>query len=282
MKDEEIMTPEDYTDPQCPFCADQYKSEQVKSVPIGRIVEKADEYFSRNDYDGAERHLLYWLKEAEIGNDDRGAFAVLNELMGIYRKTGKKQEALDAVVRTLALIEKLGITKEVAGGTAYVNIGTVYKSFDMSGEALPYFEKAVTIYENAEDKDGLIGYYKLGGLYNNMALAQVDLKMFDEAKINYKKALDIVENAPNGELEAAVTYLNMANLAEAEKGLEDAADKIAELLDITEKLLDKEGVPRDGYYAFVCEKCAPTFAYYGYFAFAAELERRAKDIYERS
>jgi hypothetical protein len=41
-------------------------------------------------------------------------------------------------------------------------------------------------------------------------------------------------------------------------------------------------VQRDGYYAFVCEKCASVFAYYGDFLYAEELEERAKRIYEGS
>ena len=41
-------------------------------------------------------------------------------------------------------------------------------------------------------------------------------------------------------------------------------------------------MPRDGYYAFVCEKCAPTFDYYGYFLIADDLNERAKAIYERA
>ena len=47
-------------------------------------------------------------------------------------------------------------------------------------------------------------------------------------------------------------------------------------------LLDTPGIPRDGYYAFVCEKCAPAFEYYGYFLAAEDLKERAKRIYERA
>ena len=36
---------------------------------------------------------------------------------------------------------------------------------------------------------------------------------------------------------------------------------------------------RDGYYAFVCEKCAPTFDYYGWFAEAEKLNGEAARIY---
>ena len=39
---------------------------------------------------------------------------------------------------------------------------------------------------------------------------------------------------------------------------------------------------RDGYYAFVCEKCASVFGYYGHFFYEKELKERAKAIYERN
>ena len=39
---------------------------------------------------------------------------------------------------------------------------------------------------------------------------------------------------------------------------------------------------RDGYYAFVCEKCASVFGYYGRFFYEKELTERARRIYERT
>ena len=46
-----------------------------------------------------------------------------------------------------------------------------------------------------------------------------------------------------------------------------------------ERLLE-EYRTRDGYYAFVCEKCATVFDYYGRFFYANELKARARRIYE--
>ena len=60
---------------------------------------------------------------------------------------------------------------------------------------------------------------------------------------------------------------------------EEPAQPAAE--DQAEELLDTEGIPHDGYYAFVCEKCEPTFRYYGYFLYANELKKRAEEIYGR-
>ena len=69
---------------------------------------------------------------------------------------------------------------------------------------------------------------------------------------------------------------------ELEHGLEKGEQKISQYLDTAAALLDDPSLPRDGYYAFVCEKCAPTFDYYGYFLVADDLNERARTIYERA
>ncbi|MBP5308882.1 MAG: tetratricopeptide repeat protein, partial [Clostridia bacterium] len=251
---------------------------RAKSIPTDRVIGKADEYFSRNDYAGAERHFLYWLEEANEGNDDRGAFVLYNELMGLYRKTGRKKEAFECVDRAVELIKKLDIADTVSAGTAFVNAGTVYKAFGMAESALPFFDRAVEIYERElKDGDG-----RLGGLYNNKALALTDVKRFSAARENYLKALRVMEKVKYGELERAITYLNLADLAEAEYGAENAEEEISRLLSEAEKLLNDPSVPQNGYYAFVCEKCASAFGYHGFFAFENELKRRAEEIYERA
>ena len=84
----------------------------------------------------------------------------------------------------------------------------------------------------------------------------------------------------NGENEIAISYLNLANVREAQLGAEKAEPYIKEYIEKAKKLLDTPTLPQNGYHAFVCEKCAPTFNYYGYFLYANELSERAKRIYE--
>ncbi len=274
-----MINEEDYSEPRCPLCIDGYKKDAPSSrIPVARVIAKADEYFSRNDYAGAERHFLYWIDEAKAGGDKSGEFAVYNELMGLYRKTARRDDALKSAEETMRLIGEMGIENEIAAGTAYVNAGTVYKTFELYEKAYELFKKAERIYIPALGKsDG-----RLGAMYNNMALVAVDLKKYGEAREMYKSALEIMRGAENGELEMAITYLNMVDLVAKEKGLLDGAEEVATYFLFAQKLLDTKSVPRDGYYAFVCEKCADTFGYYGYFDYQADLLKRAKDIYERS
>ena len=150
----------------------------------------------------------------------------------------------------------------------------MYKAFGKAEQGIALFERARAVYERElEPTDS-----RLGGLYNNMALSLVDLGRFRDAHELYKKAISVMERAEGGTLEVAITYLNMATAAEAELGLLDADETIQEHLDKAESLLENFS-KRDGYYAFVCEKCASVFNYYGRFMYAGELSERARRIY---
>ena len=277
--DKEKLDVTDYTDPICPFCTDQFKKQPpVHPIPVSRVLEKLDEHLGRNDYSAAEKHLLYWYGEAEEGRDRHGMLTISNELMGLYRKTGRKNEVLTALEKSLRLIDELELNNNITAGTTYTNAATVYKAFSMSQESLELFRKAKELYETLLDD----GDSRLGGLYNNLGLTLVDLERFDEAVTYYNKAIEIMSKKENGELEVAITYLNLANLEEARLGAEKSEEIVEEYIEKAYELLNREFLPRNGYYAFVCEKCAPTFGYYGRFLYEKELRDRARDIYERN
>jgi len=269
---------EDYMDPSCVLCGKPGETEQARPVPLGRILDRLREYEDRNDWDAVERHLKYWLAEAEVGADERGQLMLNNEMMGYYRKQGKKEEAIAHAERAEGLVEKLGMEDTVTAGTTWVNIGTVREAFGDPVSGLESFEKARANYEkNLPPEDG-----RLGGLYNNMALALAVCGRYEEAQDMFRRALDVMGGQEHGELEQAITWLNMADAAEAALGPEKAEVTVEEYLDRAEELLNTESLPRNGYYAFVCEKCAPVFGHYGYFAEEAELRRRAEEINGRT
>jgi len=247
-------------------------------ISLDRILGRLDGYLNKNDYDSAEKHIVYWLTEAERLGDIRVELPLRNELMGLYRKLLRKDDALDSVKAALCRVDESGIEGQVGAATTYLNSATVYKAFNKAEDAIPLFEKARAIYEQnlSPDDD------RLGGLYNNMALALVDLKRFDEADSLYKKAISIMQSIKDKEPEQAITYLNMASAAEVQFGLEDAQELIMQHTEKAMELLDSCKDRLDGEYAFACEKCATVFGYYGYFHYADELAQRSRRIYERS
>lgn len=271
---EETLSKEDYEEPCCPLS----QPSDVTPIPTGRVIEKLDEYLNRNDYLSAEQHLNYWLKEAGYGNDMRGKLTVLNEQIGLYRKMNKESEGLQAIKDALALVDTLQMENTVTLGTTLINAATGYKAFGMAEAALPLYKKAREIYESVLPSTDR----RLAGLYNNMALSVMALGDYREAEELFGKAISIMSKQEHGEAELAITYCNLADLVSSEFGMVEGEERIDAYLHEAERLLDTESLPRDGYYAFVCEKCALTFGYYGHFATEQKLSALAREIYERS
>lgn len=244
-------------------------------IPVGRVLDKLDAYFERKDFDAAERHLQYWLAEAEAVGDRQGMLTVLNEQIGFYRKMQNESETMKACDCALQTAEDLDLAGTVSMATTLINAATAYKAFGRAAEALPLYEEAKKIYEaRLEPSDG-----RRGGLYNNMALALADLGRYREAEASYEKALAVMVQVPGGELEMAVSRCNMADLAAMELGTDRGREKILHCLEQAWELLNSEKISRDGYYAFVCEKCAPVFGWCDQHHREEELMRRADAIY---
>lgn len=275
MKEE--LKKEDYEEPRCLLNMDT-ESDESTHVEVRRIIEHLDDLYWKNDLKGALEFLNYWYNESKKLHNDELLLSILNERLGYFRKQGFVKEGLDTIDESLKVLERLSGADEIFVGTTYVNIATVYKTFSMSEQALPFYEKAKKIYEHKLEKNDLL----IAGLYNNMGLALVDLKRFDEALLLYQKAIDILNQYQYEYLDIAITYLNMANLYESKLGLIEATDMIETLLSKAMALLDRGYDKNIGYYAYVCDTCSSTFSYYGYFSYASVLKEKAKKIYERT
>ena len=240
-------------------------------IPIDRVLKKLDEYLDKKDFDAAEKHLRYWEADAKAIRDMRGLLTVINEQIGFYRKSCREAEAIAAAERALKLADENGLSGTATMGTTLINAATAYKAFGQAEKALPLYEKAKEIYESALRSDDR----RLGGLYNNMALALLDMRSFTEAEALFNKAISVMAQIDGGQAEMAISYCNLADLYYL-----DGKRDVRPCLEKAFELLSAEELPRDGYYAFVCEKCAPTFAQYGYPYCERELLKRARKIYE--
>ena len=109
--------------------------------------------------------------------------------MGLYRKEGKRNEAIDAAGRALETGAALRLQGTESFATAELNAATVYKAFGENEKAEKLFESAAGTLE----KVLCANHPKLGGLYNNAALNLTDLNRFDEAEAAYKKAMDLLQ-----------------------------------------------------------------------------------------
>ncbi|MBR3288217.1 MAG: tetratricopeptide repeat protein [Lachnospiraceae bacterium] len=249
-------------------------------VPIDmeRIKRKLDIHFDKKEFDQAERLINYWIVEAKNGNNPRAELELQNEYMGFLRKLNRRTDAISHAERAATLVRELKLDRTVGGATVFLNVATVYKAFGNANAAMSYFNKTREVYEqNLKDDDKLFA-----GLYNNMALAAVDMKQYDAAENFYKKAIEIMKKIQDGELDAAISYLNYADLLYAKykndvsEDYSKYSDKIEEFVNEAWNLLNTETIPHDEYYRFVCDKCAGSFGFYGFFLYEKELRKRAE------
>ncbi len=249
--------------------------EKNELIPVREVVEQADVFYEKDDFEGAERFLEEWLKKAKEADDPFGELGILNELMGHYRKVGNCEKGLNAVYDGFELVERLEIDGSITAGTTWLNGATTMKAFGKSFEAITYYKKARRIYETRLSRTD----YRISGLYNNMALCLCDLSRYAEAEALYTEALEILFSSAREDniCDAANTYMNLACLYEA-WGKEGKIDKC---LERCERALNFSRAAHDGYYAFTCKKCAPGFAHFGWFTAASELAKKADEIYKK-
>lgn len=276
-----MLDPFDYKEPSCAVCGGKEfyypeKDAPEGRIPVERVIEKLDKLFDKNDMAEAGRLLVYWQDEAAALKDRRGELTIVSELIGYYRKTGEREKALACVERGLVLLEELGLGDSVSGATILLNAATTLKAFGQAERAIPLYERTENIYRARLSP----GDARFGGLFNNRALALHDLGRFEEAEKSFLQALEIMKGIEHGETDMAVTFVNLAHLYE--DWLEEPETKIDDCMNRALALLDTESLPRNGYYAFVCSKCAPSFGYFGYFLIDKELKKRAEELYARA
>ncbi len=269
----------DYKEPVCPLKGgkDFYypeKDSPLGRIPVDRIIRRVDSFFDRNEYAEAGRLLVYWKDEAVALKDLRGELAMQSELVGFYRKQGDQEKGLAAVRRALALTDTLEQGELASGGTVFINCATACQAFGMAEEALPLYRRAEEIYKKTLPATDA----RFGGLYNNMALALVELGQTDAAETAYRSALDVMSQASRGEAESAITWINLAYLYESD----GRDEQIPACMQKALALLRSPNLPHDGYYAFVLEKCAPAFEDFGDTQTCEMLKKESEAIYARS
>ena len=237
------------------------------------IIAECDKLFNAGDSAGVEKLLLLHLELAENSGDCKLQLFIQSELMGHYRMQGETRRSLAAVRRALELLAELPELDPISAGTILINAGTALSAAKRFDEALEFYLQAQQRYDGTLDKND----YLQAGLLNNMASVYLAKKDFSPAEECYIKALDILKSLEKP-ADCAVTCLNLAQLYAAR----DKNDLlIAIFLESAMDYLDLPALPRDGYYAHTCKKCASGFAALGRLDLENELESRAKEIYER-
>lgn len=244
-------------------------------IDIPRFIEKLDRCFNRNDMRSARECIEYWESEARRIGDDRGLLTILNEAVGYYRRTQKKGKALKAMEESLSLVEKLGLSQSMSGATIYINSATTLSFFGREQDGLVLYDKAADCFKASNKTDT----YEYAALLNNKAGTLNALKRYDEAEENWHSAIDILKNIGFHDGEIAISLVMLAHLTYDRDTA--AYDKVEALLDMAWEYINSNDQPRDGNYAYVLRKCAPSFDYFKRPIEAQALRDVAKEIYDK-
>ncbi len=231
-------------------------TDKKEAIPVSRFIDKLDGCFAHNDMKGARECIQFWENEARRVDDQRGLLTVLNEAVGYYRRTGKRSCAVAAMDESLSLVEELGQSETVSGATIYINAATTLSFFGNEENALALYQKAAVCFGN----EGKTDSYEYAALLNNRAATLYELKRYEKAEEDWLAAVDILKRIGHHAGEIAISLIMLAHLTFDRD--DTAYDKVEALLDEAWEYINSEDQLKDGNYAYILRKCAPSLEYF--------------------
>ena len=232
------------------------------------VLARADALFAAGRSGEAAAYMEQALSEAKAAGDWGLRLTLINELMGYYRATSRFDRAWAYVDEARRLLEEHGIARTLSGVTTVLNIANVYRAGGRPAEALKLYRQVEQVYREQE----LAADVRLGGLYNNMAVACLEQGERQQALAYAKAAAAAVDEAADAAGERATVYTNLASVLL--KADPPAFDEAESLLSRALSLFENEasGDPHYG----------SALAARAYLAFRQGREDQAIDLYEQA
>ena len=165
-----------------------------------------DMLFDSKKLKRVEPYLTQNFDRALKENDKGAQFTILNEMMGFFRDTSQYDKSIHACHQCLKLMEERGIEGTVDYATALQNIANAHRAAGLLQESLKFYKQTAEIYGKwiaPED-------YRYASLFNNIALVYQEMGDFSMAVKYLEKALAVIQNIDDSEIEVATTYSNLA------------------------------------------------------------------------
>lgn len=177
-------------------------------MTINEFIEKLDSLFANGQYDRVEPFMLGALAEAKERKDYGLYLSVGNEMIGYYRSVSRFKKAYQISEDMLLLMEELQMDQSAEFATVLLNTATAYSFDDNFEMALQFYRRAEQIYHLLVSPDD----YLFAGLYNNMSSLMEKMGRNEEALSLLMKALGILQNYPDRQMEAATNFTNLGLL----------------------------------------------------------------------
>jgi len=192
-------------------------------MDIQKVLAQVDVYFEENKGAEAETLMLESVALAVKEQDDDSLLQLLNELLGYYRETSQKENAMKMAEQAIAQAKRMGLYGTVPYATTLLNVATACRACGRLEESMEYYRQVQELYESQQEKGEMEpDSMYMASLKNNMSLLCQEMGDFAGAKEKLLEALAIVEKQ-NATYELGVTCANLAGTCAQLHELEEAA-----------------------------------------------------------
>ncbi len=253
---------------------DAHSSTPLEPFDLTGFLAGLDAIFAAHDGPAlAETYLRDGLAAAEKAGDDGSRLSILNELLGLYRSTGKHDEGAETAARALALADHMGLAGTDSYATTLINVATAHRAAGRHAEALDAYTQALAIARATMGPHDR----RIAALHNNMSMLHSETGDGDRAREELVEALAVLEASsvdPDSDIDIATTLTNLSLVCHDIGEGEEAARHAARSLEI----FRRGGHVNDPHYAAAVAGQAEASFRIGRLDDAVVLYRQALDI----
>ncbi len=195
---------------------------------IENFYQALDNFFMEKKIDKAELFLKDTLSKAEAAEDFGLIIAACNELGGLYRVLSRYDEGMPLYEKALESLRRIGAADSENYATTLINYATILSMSGRQEEALDKYKEVVRILQS----HGAEGDYRMAALYNNMSGLYQARDDFNAAAAYLHKALLILKNLTDAEIETAVSCSNLASIYIVLGNMQDAENYAKQAVEI--------------------------------------------------
>lgn len=212
---------------------------------IDRFYKRLDRYYSGTKSYLAENYMLEALNESRDDKDYGSLLIVCNELGGFYRAMGRYQDAEPIYVEAIDALRKIGMFRSENHATTLINQATNYAVWGKYTESIEIFDAAKFILEDL----GIKVDFRIASLHNNMSIAYQDMKKYGEAAEHLYKAIEILKQLQDTDIEVATSYTNLAQIKYLAQNYKEALADVNTSIN----LFKEAGAMKDIHYSVALE-----------------------------
>ena len=94
-------------------------------MTVQEKLQKLDEMYAEGNLNQAEKQLKNWIGDDDLELETGAKLTFYNELIGLYRTTGRAKQGAELAEEALKLVDELGAAGTVSHGTTLLNAATV-------------------------------------------------------------------------------------------------------------------------------------------------------------